>query len=70
VVADKLLALSYVTVKPNNLKVAGDEFAAEQYGIAICNQRTDLLKKINDGLANVKADGTLGKLQRKWLDSP
>lgn len=70
VVADKLLALSYVGVKPNNLKIVGDEFTADSYGIAICNQRSDLLKKINAGLAAVKADGTLSKIQKKWLNSP
>ena len=70
VVADKLLALSYVGVKANNLKIVGDEFSAESYGIAICNQQTDLLKKINAGLAAVKADGTLSKIQKKWLSAP
>jgi len=70
VVADKLLALTYVDVKPNDLKIAGDEFGSEDYGIAICDQRADLLKKINDGLAAAKADGTMGRLQEKWLKSP
>ncbi len=70
VVADKLLALSYVDVKPNDLKIAGDEFGTEDFGIAICNQQADLLKKINEGLAAVKADGTLDRLQKKWLNSP
>ncbi len=65
-----LLALTYVDVKPNDLKIAGDEFGTENLGIAICNQRADLLKKINDGLAAVKADGTLSELQKKWLKSP
>ncbi len=70
VVADKLLALSYVSVKPNNLKIAGEAFAAESYGIAVCNQRGDLVDKINAGLAEVKEDGTVEKLQKKWLTSP
>ena len=70
VVTDKQLALSYVGVKPNNLKIAGEVFAAENFGIAICKQQTELVKKINAGLAAVKADGTLGELQKKWLKSP
>jgi polar amino acid transport system substrate-binding protein len=67
VVADKLLALSYVSVKPNNIKIVGEEFAADRYGIAVCSQQEELLKKINAGLAKVKADGTLEKLVTKWL---
>lgn len=70
VVADKLLALSYVSVKPNNIQIVGDEFAADRYGIAVCSQQADLLKKINAGLAKVKADGTLEKLEAKWLKTP
>jgi polar amino acid transport system substrate-binding protein len=70
VVADKLLALSYVGVKPNNLKIVGEEFSAERYGIAICKQEKDLLEKINKGLAEVKADGTFNQLEKKWLNAP
>jgi polar amino acid transport system substrate-binding protein len=70
VVADKLLALSYVSVKPNNLKIVGEPFATESYGIAICSQQAELLTKVNEGLAKIKADGTLRKLERRWLSTP
>lgn len=67
VVADNPLALSYVSVRPYNLKIVGDEFAAESYAIALCNQRAELVKRINDGIAGVKADGTLNSLVQKWI---
>ena len=67
VVSDKAEALSYVNIKPANLKLAGDEFAVENYGIAVCNQNAELLNRINVGLADVKADGTLDQLVDKWL---
>jgi polar amino acid transport system substrate-binding protein len=70
VITDKSLALSYVGIKANNLKVVGDEFAAESYGIAICRENPELVKKINDGLAVIEADGTLDSLTKKWLESP
>jgi polar amino acid transport system substrate-binding protein len=67
VVADQPQALSYVNIRANNLKLAGAEFAREDYGIAVCAQRPDLAKTINRGLAAVKADGTLDQLTQKWL---
>lgn len=70
VVAGSPRAQSYVNIKPNNLKIVGSEFASESYGIAICNQRADLLKKINEGLKAVNADGTLARLTEKWIKNP
>jgi polar amino acid transport system substrate-binding protein len=67
VIADKRDALSFTGIPANNLKVVGEEFAPESYGIAVCKQNTDLLKRINEGLAAVKAEGTLNKLTEKWL---
>lgn len=67
VVAGYPRALSYVNIKANNLKIVGSEFGSESLGIAVCNQRADLLKAINDGLAKAKADGTIDKLKLKWL---
>ncbi|MBI5653242.1 MAG: heavy metal translocating P-type ATPase [Chloroflexi bacterium] len=69
VVADKAQAWSAVRVKPNNLKIVGDEFGNVNYGIAICKTRTELTQKINVGLAAVQADGTLNKLTQKWINS-
>lgn len=68
VVADNPVALGYIGKNTNKLKTAGDVFTKEFYGIAVCNKNSDLLKKINKGLALVKADGTLGKLAEKWLN--
>jgi polar amino acid transport system substrate-binding protein len=46
---------------------AGDEFAVENYGIAVCNKNAELLNRVNVGLASVKADGTLNQLVEKWI---
>ena len=67
IVSDKAEALSYVNIKAANLKIAGGEFAVENYGIAVCNQKAELLDRINVGLASVKADGTLDRLVDKWI---
>lgn len=67
VIADKPRALSYVAIKPNNLKIVGEEFASVNYGIAVCKDRAGLVQKINDALASITADGTLKKLTQKWI---
>ena len=69
-VADKITALAYVNLSPNNLKIVGTEFAMENYGIAVCSTKTDLLKQLNDALAVVKSNGTLSALSDKWLSKP
>lgn len=70
VITDKTTALAYANMQSNNLQIVGSEFAPEDYGIAVCSTNPDLLKKINDGLAAVKADGTLSSLTNKWLKNP
>ena len=66
VVCDNPVALLYVNKNPDKLKTAGTAFTDEQYGIAVANGKADLLKKINDGLAQVKSAGTIQTLAEKW----
>jgi polar amino acid transport system substrate-binding protein len=68
VIADQPHALSYVAVKRNNLKQVGEAFGSIDFRIAVCKSQTDLLKKINAGLAAIKADGTLEGLTKKWIN--
>jgi polar amino acid transport system substrate-binding protein len=54
--------------KSQGLKIAlvtGDTVAADQ-AIAVQKGNAELLKKINDALAAMKADGTIQKLLDKW----
>jgi polar amino acid transport system substrate-binding protein len=52
---------------PGKVKMVGSSFTSEPIGIAVCHTNTDLLAKINAGLAAIKADGTIAKLDTKWL---
>jgi polar amino acid transport system substrate-binding protein len=69
VIADNPLALGFVGKNPDRLKTVGDVFTEENYGIAVCNQKPEILAKINEGLAAVKADGTIEELTTKWLST-
>ncbi len=68
IIADKPRALSYMRIKPNNLKTVGDEFGTVQYGIAVCKDRAELLQQINSGLKAIAADGTLDRITQKWIN--
>lgn len=67
VVADNPLALGYVGQNPDKLKVVGEVFTDEYYGIAVCKENTELLEKINSGLAKVKEEGLIDQLTEKWI---
>jgi len=69
VVADNPLALAYVGENPDKLKMVGDVFTDEVYGIAVCKTKPDLLAKINSGLKAVKEEGVIERLVEKWLSS-
>jgi len=67
IIADNPLALGYVGENPDKLKTVGEVFTDENYGIAVCKTKADLLAKINEGLKAVKAEGLIEKLVEKWL---
>jgi polar amino acid transport system substrate-binding protein len=69
VIADNPLVLGYVGRNATKLKTVGKVFTDEFYGIAVCKTNTDLLKKLNDGLAKVKAEGLIEKLTTQWITS-
>jgi polar amino acid transport system substrate-binding protein len=72
VVADNGVIVNYVNNNPGaKFKTVSDKaFAPEQYGIAVKKGNTDLLEKINKGIAAVKADGTYDKLYTQHFGAP
>lgn len=67
VVADDGLARGYVATNSDQLKIVGEPFTDEAYGIAVCKNKEDLQQQINEGLAAVKSRGLLEELTQKWL---
>lgn len=63
---DKPVTLEYIAQQPDKIKVVGDTLNAEQYGMAVKKGNTELLDKLNTGLANIQKDGTFDKLLEKW----
>ena len=55
-------------VKANEgLKILDTEYVTEDYAIAIAKDNDELLKKVNDALAELKADGTIDKIINKYI---
>jgi polar amino acid transport system substrate-binding protein len=69
VVADNGVIEHYVSNNPNaKFKSINDAgFAPEMYGIAVRKGNTELLQKINTGLAAIKADGTYQKIHDEYF---
>ena len=67
VVSDNTIASYYVSKYPDQLKIVGEPFSPENYGIAVAKNKPELLEKINAGLNAVKNEGLIEQLTQKWL---
>jgi polar amino acid transport system substrate-binding protein len=69
VVADNGVVSNYVTNNAGaKFKTVSDgSFAPEHYGIAVKKGNSELLAKLNRGLAEIKADGTYDQIHAKYL---
>jgi len=71
VVADNGVVIHYVANNPGGKfkTVTDKEFVPEQYGIALKKGNAELLAKVNEGLAGIKADGTYNQIYTKYFGS-
>lgn len=69
VINDMPVTAYYVsTTGKDKVKMVGAVFAAEdQYGIGVKKGNTAVLTKINDGLAQLKANGQYNTIYQKWF---
>jgi polar amino acid transport system substrate-binding protein len=72
VVADNGVVINYVTNNAGaKFKTVSDKaFVPEQYGFAVKKGATELLEKLNKGLADIKADGTYDQISAKYFGAP
>lgn len=70
VVADSPIAADFALQNDKfkgNLMIVGVPFTDEWLGLAVKKGDAATLKLLNDGLAKIKADGTLDAISKKWL---
>lgn len=57
----------FIASKINGLNASDVKIGDEQYAIAVSKDNEDLLKQINQALAELKADGTYDRLKEKYF---
>ncbi|OBF15705.1 glutamate ABC transporter substrate-binding protein [Mycobacterium sp. ACS4331] len=57
VTTDQVILAGYVAQAPDKLKLVGEPFSEERYGIGLKKDDTELQNKINDALEKMAADG-------------
>jgi len=68
VVADSPTLADILRQNPElNLKIVGEPFTEELYGIAIRKGQDDLVARINAALAEIRADGTYDAIYNTWF---
>jgi len=68
VINDIPVTQAYMAANPGQVKMVGESLADDKYGFAVDKGNTELLEKINAGLANVKASGTYDELLIKYIN--
>lgn len=68
VIVDKPVCEAYLKKSGDNVMIAGDTFGDhEEYAFAVKKGNSELLAKLNAGLANLKANGKFDELVSKWF---
>jgi polar amino acid transport system substrate-binding protein len=62
VVADEPTAANYVGENPDSLRVAGEAFTTEDYGILVPNDDPELLAALNAAIEKLSASGDIARL--------
>ena len=72
VVADNGVVVNYVKNNSGNkFKTVNDAaFVPEKYGIAVKKGNAELLARLNQGLAAIRADGTYDRIHASYLGAP
>lgn len=66
VIIDEQPAIAFVN-KNDDLTILEEEFALEEYAIAVSKDNAELTAKINEALATLKADGTLDNIIANYI---
>ena len=69
VVADYPLAVSFVNKYSDSLKVVGEVFTDENFGVAFCKDNNELIAQVNAALAELIDEGFIDELVIKWYSS-
>lgn len=66
-VVDEAVAKEFVAANPGDIKIVGVPFTDEAYGMAVKKGNTEVLTKLNEAIAALKANGTYDKIYQKYF---
>lgn len=66
-VIDKGVAEEYVANNPDQVKIVGVPFTDESYGMAVRKGNKEILMKLNEAIAALKANGTYDAIYAKYF---
>lgn len=66
VINDKPVTEAFIAKQPGKIKIVGDTLVSDSYGFAV-KKGSELLAKINAGLKNVKENGKLEEIMKKYF---
>jgi polar amino acid transport system substrate-binding protein/glutamine transport system substrate-binding protein len=67
VIFDNPVNSNFASTHADQVTITGGLLSGEYYGIAVNKDQTELLKKINEGLAQLRKDGTYDKLYKQYF---
>ncbi|MDA8445521.1 amino acid ABC transporter substrate-binding protein [Paracidovorax valerianellae] len=67
VVVDEVVGRYYVAKKPADYAVLDENFGTEDYGVGVRKDDTALQGRLDKALADMKQDGTAGKIATQWF---
>lgn len=69
VIADYPTAVAFVNQNADRLKVVGEVFTDENYGIAFCKGNDELISQVNAALSELQDEGFIDELVIEWYGS-
>ncbi|CAH2716836.1 L-cystine-binding protein FliY [Neobacillus rhizosphaerae] len=67
VVIDEVVIDYYMAKEKDTFKVLDESLAPEEYGIGVKKGNEELLKKLQNALDDMNADGTAAEISKKWF---
>ena len=68
VIIDNEPAKSFVAANEGAVKILESEYTTEEYAICVNKENNELLKQIDEALAELKANGTIDKIIAKYIN--
>lgn len=66
-VVDEVVGRYYAAKKPDDYRILAENFGVEAYGVGMRKDDAELMGKIDQALADMKADGTAATISTRWF---